>query len=165
MVTCLDNPLCQHCSYPLHVTAVDNQPRWKDYITCQTIPLNLHTGLLHTEKISLYVIHSLFNTIILEFPWLHLHNPLLSWREILVMLYGLTNAPTVFQAFISEIFKNLLNQFVMVYTDNILIYSVTLDDHILHVHTVLTNLLQHQLYMKAEKCKFHRDTIMFLRYV
>ncbi|KAK3514046.1 hypothetical protein QTP70_002507 [Hemibagrus guttatus] len=72
--------------------------------------------------------------------------------KYLVMPYGLTNAPAVFQAFINEIFS----KYVITYIDDILIYSTSYD--------VLTRLLQHQLYVKSEKYEFHKDTIMFLGY-
>ncbi|KAK3531896.1 hypothetical protein QTP70_034398 [Hemibagrus guttatus] len=75
--------------------------------------------------------------------------------------YGLTNAPAIFQAFIDEIFKDVLHRYVIVYIDDILIYSTSQEEHIHHVRSVLKKLL-HQLYGKAEKCEFHRDSITFL---
>jgi len=71
-----------------------------------------------------------------------------------VMPYGLANAPAVFQSFINEIFRDLLNQYVIAYID-ILIYSKSEEEHINHVKTILTRLLNNQLYVKAEKCEFH----------
>ncbi|KAL0168697.1 hypothetical protein M9458_036919, partial [Cirrhinus mrigala] len=65
--------------------------------------------------------------------------------EYQVMPYGLANSPAVFQSFINEIFKDLLNQYVIAYIDDILIYSKTEAEHIQH----------NQLYVKAEKCEFH----------
>ncbi|KAK3533627.1 hypothetical protein QTP70_023381 [Hemibagrus guttatus] len=85
--------------------------------------------------------------------------------EYLVMSYGLTNAPAVFQAFINEIFRDVLNQYVTAYIDKILIYSSTYEEHVHHARAVLTWLLQHRLHIKAEKCEFHRDSITFLGYV
>lgn len=55
----------------------------------------------------------------------------------------------------------MLNFYMSAYIDDILIYSATLDDHIHHMGMVLTRLLQHQLYVKAEKCEFYKETIMF----
>ncbi|KAK3534151.1 hypothetical protein QTP86_002303 [Hemibagrus guttatus] len=81
------------------------------------------------------------------------------------MPYGLTNAPAVFQAFINEIFKDLIDLYVVIYIDDILIYSASYDNHVHHVTTVLTWLLCHQLYVKAKKCEFHKDSIKFLGYV
>lgn len=48
------------------------------------------------------------------------------------MPYGLTNVPAVFQSLINEIFKDILNQFVITYTDDIFIYSASLEEHIAH---------------------------------
>ncbi len=78
---------------------------------------------------------------------------------------GLSNSPSVFQAFINDVFRDMLNQWVIVYIDDILIYSETYEEHVRHVRTVLKRLLQHQLYAKAEKCEFHQETISFLGYV
>ncbi|KAK3507064.1 hypothetical protein QTP70_003874 [Hemibagrus guttatus] len=81
------------------------------------------------------------------------------------MPYGVTNAPAVFQAFVNKIFKDMLNCYVIVYIDDLLIYSTNREEHACHVRTILTRLLQYQLYAKAEKCEFHKDSITFLGYV
>ncbi|KAG1929330.1 retrotransposable element [Pimephales promelas] len=85
--------------------------------------------------------------------------------EYLVMPFGLSNAPAVFQGFMNEIFRDLLHQFVIIYIDDILIYSPDLSTHIRHVQTVLQRLRDHQLFLKLEKCEFHRDTVQFLGYL
>ncbi|KAK3565579.1 hypothetical protein QTP86_012893 [Hemibagrus guttatus] len=85
--------------------------------------------------------------------------------EYLVMPYGLTKAPAVFQALINELFHDLFNHFVIAYIDDILIYSASLTEHVQHVCTVLTRLKNHELYAKLEKCEFHRTTLSFLGYV
>ncbi len=84
--------------------------------------------------------------------------------EYLVMPYGLANAPAVLQSFINEIFRDLLNQCVVAYIDDILIYSKSEPEHIQHVKTVLSRLLDNQLYIKAEKCEFHVKQTSFLGY-
>ncbi|KAK3552851.1 hypothetical protein QTP86_022528 [Hemibagrus guttatus] len=76
-----------------------------------------------------------------------------------------TSAPAVFQAFINEILKGFINRYIIGYINDILIYSLFYDKHVCHVHTVLSRLLQHRLYVKAEKCKFHKDSITFLGYI
>ncbi|KAK3561854.1 hypothetical protein QTP86_017487, partial [Hemibagrus guttatus] len=63
------------CVTPLQVTAVDNRPIGKGYITQQTLPLTLQVELFHTEEMGFYVISSPMNPNILGFPWLHLHDP------------------------------------------------------------------------------------------
>ncbi len=85
--------------------------------------------------------------------------------EYLVMPFGLANSPSVFQAFMNDIFRDMLDRWVIVYIDDILIYSDTQEEHIRHVRSVLKRLLQHQLYVKAEKCEFHRTNTSFLGYV
>lgn len=85
--------------------------------------------------------------------------------EYLVMPFGLSNSPSVFQAFINDVFRDMLNQRVIVYIDDILIYFETYEEHVNHVRAVLKRLIQHQLYAKAEKCEFHQETISFLGYV
>uniref|UniRef100_A0A8C1MA50 Gypsy retrotransposon integrase-like protein 1 n=2 Tax=Cyprinus carpio TaxID=7962 RepID=A0A8C1MA50_CYPCA len=85
--------------------------------------------------------------------------------EYRVMPFGLVNSPSIFQAFINDVFRDMLNKFVVVYIDDILIYSNTLQDHIQHVRTVLQRLIEHQLYAKAEKCEFHTTSTTFLGYV
>ncbi|KAK3511481.1 hypothetical protein QTP70_008952 [Hemibagrus guttatus] len=82
--------------------------------------------------------------------------------EYPVMPYGLTNAPAVFQSFLNEVFQDLLYKCVIVYIEDILIYSRCLKTHIHHVRTVLSRLLEHRLYVIAEKCEFHCESIKFL---
>ncbi len=85
--------------------------------------------------------------------------------EYLVMPYGLSNAPSVFQEFMNEVFREFLHRFVIVYIDDILIYSQNLADHRHHVAQVLQKLRQFRLYLKLEKCEFHRPTVQFLGYI
>ncbi|KAL0161004.1 hypothetical protein M9458_044729, partial [Cirrhinus mrigala] len=85
--------------------------------------------------------------------------------EYLVMPYGLVNAPSVFQNFIHEVLREFLHHFVIVYIDDILIYSRCEAEHRHHVAEVLQRLREHQLYLKAEKCSFHQKSIQFLGYV
>ncbi len=82
-----------------------------------------------------------------------------------VMLYGLANSPSIFQGFMNEVFWEFLHQFVIVYIDDILIYSRNLVEHCNHVEQVLQTLREYHLYLKLEKCEFHRTTIQFIEYV
>ncbi|KAK3528035.1 hypothetical protein QTP86_015842, partial [Hemibagrus guttatus] len=84
--------------------------------------------------------------------------------EYLVMPYGLANAPSVFQDFIHEVLREFLHRFVLVYIDNILIYSWNLAKHRHHVAEVLERLRKFQLFLKAEKCSFHQPSVQFLGY-
>ncbi|KAK3569952.1 hypothetical protein QTP86_007658 [Hemibagrus guttatus] len=72
------------------------------------------------------------------------------------MPFGLTNALAVFQALINGVFQDLLGKGVIAYIDDILVYSKSLEEHVLHVREVLSRLQHHHLYVKLEKCEFHR---------
>ncbi len=85
--------------------------------------------------------------------------------EYLVMPFGLVNSPSVFQAFINDVFRVMLGRWVIVYMDDILIYSDTFDSHVQHVRAVLKRLIDHQLYAKMEKCLFHQTLTSFLGYI
>jgi hypothetical protein len=84
--------------------------------------------------------------------------------EYLLMPFGLTNAPACFQHLMDELFRDIISKFVVVYLDDILIYSSDLQEHILHVRVVLTRLRQFMLYAKMEKCLFHVREVEFLGY-
>ena len=84
------------------------------------------------------------------------------WR---VMPFGLSNAPAAFQRFVNEIFADMLDVCVVVYLDDILIYSDNPDDHRKHVKEVLRRLREHQLYARADKCEFHKDSVEYLGYI
>jgi hypothetical protein len=82
--------------------------------------------------------------------------------EYLVMSFGLTNAPAYFMYLMNSVFMRELDKFVVVFIDDILIYSKTLEDHIKHLHVILQRLRDHHLYAKFSKCEFWLDTVKFL---
>ena len=84
--------------------------------------------------------------------------------EWLVMPFDLTNAPAVFQWFINIVFTNLLDVCIIVYLDDILIYSEDKASHREHIWEVLQHLHKHGLYTKPEKCEFHTDSTEYLGY-
>ncbi|KAL0157403.1 hypothetical protein M9458_048649 [Cirrhinus mrigala] len=85
--------------------------------------------------------------------------------EYRVMPFGLANSPSCFQAFVNDVFRDMLNRWVIVYIDDILIYSNSYSEHVQHVRCVLQRLISHQLFAKEEKCDFHKDKISFLGYI
>ncbi|KAL0149399.1 hypothetical protein M9458_055296, partial [Cirrhinus mrigala] len=85
--------------------------------------------------------------------------------EYTVMPFGLANSPSFFQAFVNEVFRDMLNRWVIIYIDDILIFSNNYSEHVTHVRAVLQRLITHQLYAKEEKCEFHLEKISFLGYV
>jgi Reverse transcriptase (RNA-dependent DNA polymerase) len=82
--------------------------------------------------------------------------------EFLVMPFGITNAPSTFQAMMNDVFREHLDEFVMVYIDDILIFSLTAEDHLKHVKFILVRLRQHQLFAKRSKSEFNRASLPFL---
>ncbi|KAL0932741.1 reverse transcriptase domain protein [Colletotrichum truncatum] len=82
--------------------------------------------------------------------------------EYLVMPFGLTNAPATFQTMINHVLREFLDVFVVVYLDDILIFSKTLEDHKKHVHQVLRKLQDAKLLVEPEKSKFHAKEVEFL---
>lgn len=97
--------------------------------------------------------------------WKTAFNTPLGHFEYLVMPFGLTNAPAVFQALINDVLRGFLNRFAVVYLDDILIFSSSLDEHVSHVRQVLGRLLENRLFVKAEKCKFHIEQVSLLGYI
>ena len=74
--------------------------------------------------------------------------------EFTVVSIGLTNAPTYFMNMMNKVFMDELDKFVVVFIDDILVYSSTVEEHEHHLGTVLEKLAQHQLYAKFSKCEF-----------
>ena len=74
--------------------------------------------------------------------------------EYLVMSFGLTNAPAHFMYLMNSVFMPKLDKFVVVFIDDILIYSKNKNEHAEHLRVVLTRLREHQLYAKFSKCDF-----------
>ena len=82
--------------------------------------------------------------------------------EYMVMPFGLTNAPATFQALINQTLHEYLDVSVVVYLDDILIYSSSKEEHTIHVKKVLSALQERHLYLKLEKCEFYKQSVGFL---
>jgi hypothetical protein len=82
--------------------------------------------------------------------------------EYLVMSFGLTNAPAYFMYLMNSVFMQELDKFVVVFIDEILVYSKNPEDHAKHLHVILQRLRDHHLYAKFSKCEFWLDTMKFL---
>ena len=85
--------------------------------------------------------------------------------EWLVMPFGLSNAPSAFQRFMNDIFSDMLDVSVVVYLDDILVYSDDMSQHKEHVREVLRRLRANNLFASPKKCEFHKDTVEFLGYI
>ncbi|KAJ4786652.1 polyprotein [Rhynchospora pubera] len=85
--------------------------------------------------------------------------------EFLVMPFGLSNAPLTFQALMNDVLRPFLRQFVLVFFDDILIYSRSWAEHLKHVHTVLLQLRLHNLKLKRSKCTFGQTSVAYLGHV
>ena len=89
----------------------------------------------------------------------------MGFYEYLVMSFGLTNAPAFFMYLMNSIFMPKLDKFVVVFIDDMLVYSKNNEEHAQHLRIVLTRLWEHKLYTKFSKCKFWLDRVQFLGHV
>ena len=85
--------------------------------------------------------------------------------EFLVMPFGLTNAPAAFMDMMNRVFAKYLDKFIIVFIDDILVYSKTREEHEEHLRTTLQLLRDHKLYAKFSKCNFWLNKVHFLGHV
>ena len=78
------------------------------------------------------------------------------------MPFGLTNAPALFQNWMNGVFKPFLRKFVLVFFDDVLIYSDSVQNHWQHLEAVVTTMRQHQMYLKESKCSFAQPKVEYL---
>lgn len=85
--------------------------------------------------------------------------------EFVVMPFGLCNAPSTFQRLMNNVFHDALDQFVLVYLDDILVYSRDEDEHERHLAWVFERLAEHKLFAKRKKCEFGKARVRYLGHV
>jgi hypothetical protein len=85
--------------------------------------------------------------------------------EWMVMPFGLSNAPSTFMRLMSHVLRKYIGLFVVVYFDDILVYSKTFDDHMKHIRVVFETLRDSKLYGKLTKCYFCKESVVFLGYI
>ena len=74
------------------------------------------------------------------------------------MSFGLTNVPAAFMDLMNRVFRQYVDQLVVVFIDDILVYSESMEEHVYHLMTVLQTLREHQLYAKFSKCDFWTES-------
>ena len=85
--------------------------------------------------------------------------------EFVVIPFGLTNTPTTFMCLMNSVLSKYLDKFLVVFIDDILIYSRTKEEHVEHLKIILKVLREHHLYAKFNKCDFYKDKIQYLGHV
>jgi hypothetical protein len=85
--------------------------------------------------------------------------------EFTVVSFGLSNAPSIFICLMNGVFRDYLDKFVIVFQDDILVYSKTEEEHEQHLRMVLQVLREHQLYAKLTKCSFYQRQIHYLGHI
>jgi hypothetical protein len=85
--------------------------------------------------------------------------------EFTVVSFGLTNGPVVFMCLMNGVFRDYLDKFVIIFLDDILVYSKTEEEHDKHLRMVLQMLREHQLYAKLSKCSFYQRQIHYLGHI
>jgi hypothetical protein len=85
--------------------------------------------------------------------------------ECLVMPFGLTNAPASFQKIINHVLREYIDDFIIVYLDDILIFLKTFKEHEKHIHRVLQTLQNANLLVKPDKCNFYIQEVKFLGHI
>ena len=81
------------------------------------------------------------------------------------MPFSLTNTLVIFQAYINKALSRLINYFMVVYLNNILIYSKLREDYYAYIRIVIKRLRKHKLYIKLSKCFFNINKVEFLRFI
>ena len=99
------------------------------------------------------------------YEWLTAFRTKYGLFEYTCVPFGLTNAPAAFQNFMDNIFSDLLYKGVVIYLDDIMIYTKTMDEHITLVNEILSRLRKNNLTANLKKCHFHQESVDFLGHV
>ena len=82
--------------------------------------------------------------------------------EFVVMPFGVSNAPATFQRLMNKVFAKELDAFILVYLDDILVFSRTKEEHLEHIRTALGRLRDAKIYARLHKCEFYKDKVEYL---
>ncbi|MCO5594840.1 hypothetical protein L7F22_048874 [Adiantum nelumboides] len=121
-------------------------------------------GALHFTKIDLRLSYHQIRIKLEDIPKTGFHTRY-GHYEFLVLPFGLTNAPATFQQMMNDLLRPFLGNFVVVFLDDILIYSRSLSEHLMHIRTVLEVLRTERLYAKASKCEFFKKEVLYLGHI
>ncbi len=97
--------------------------------------------------------------------WKTVFHTQLEHYEYLIMSFNLINASITFQIFVNNVLQHYLNQFIIIYLNDILVYSKMKKEHVQHVKKVLQTLKKVDLHIKSEKSEFHVQNVQFLRFI
>ena len=81
------------------------------------------------------------------------------------MQFGLTNAPATFMRVMNDVLRTFLDDFFIVYLDNILIFKKSREGHVIHVNKVIDVLRKEKLFLKMSKCEFGKTSLVYLRHI
>ena len=83
----------------------------------------------------------------------------------MVIPFGVYNAPSTFMRVMNDLFRPFIDDFVIVYLDDILVFSQTWEEHVKHVKQVLDVLVRKKMYLKMSKCEFGKTSLVYLGYI